>query len=191
MSRVHKRDALAIAEPNAHIPRIGIVSVNEIRHAGLLLQPFVERVGEVAEMSPELLLGDVGLWSCGEANDSAAISHHFDGLGIVRAHTFVDHQPCDQIHALHVWLKCEGLGQLHHIFGLPAGVSIATKLQLLATDQPVNADQHNEQGLAWAAFFPRAGQWLVGEGLHGSTDDDGADRRGVPNCRGGALLSQP
>jgi hypothetical protein len=62
-------------------------------------------------------------------------------LAIVVTHRLIDDPASHQVDPVHVGMFSQGAGQLHHVFGLSAGIGIAAEFQIVATNQPMDTEQ--------------------------------------------------
>ena len=93
-------------------------------------------------MIPQLLLGNVLFGAGVDADDPRLVRQRFDRPGVVVADRLIDHPAGDQIDPADVIVTGESLGEVNDILGLAAGVGVAAKLEVMATDQAVDTDQH-------------------------------------------------
>ncbi len=138
---MHQRCGEQVRQAYADVAGIGVVTVNDIGCAVFLVQPVHQVVHEAVEMIPELLFRDVLIGTGFDPHDARLVGESFDGLRIVVADVFVDDAASDQIDLVDLIAFGECARQVDDIFGLPTGVGVAPEFQIVAADQPVDADQ--------------------------------------------------
>jgi hypothetical protein len=98
-------------------------------------------VHEFRQVRPEQLLAHVPLAAAADAHDAGLFPQRFNDLLVVGADALVFDQPRDQVHLFDTRVLAQGAGQFHDVLGLPAGVGIASQLQIVPADQSVDAEQ--------------------------------------------------
>ena len=147
MPGMHQRNTQLVRQARTHITGVGVMAVQHVRHAGLALEVGQHVVGEVFQRVPQHFLAQVFVFATGDAHDAGFVGQRLTHFGIVGADLAVDHAPRQQHHPLNVGTLAQGTRQLHHVFGLAAGVGIPPELQVMPTDQAMHTDQHDVQRL--------------------------------------------
>ena len=104
-----------------------------------------DRIRQVIEMGPELLLAQIATRPERQAHDRRTIPEGLMGHGVVGREALVVDQTGDHLHLIHLRAGRQAADQLQHIGGLPTGIRIAPKFKIVSTEQPVQVQMQQRQ----------------------------------------------
>lgn len=134
MAGIDQRDTELVGNTGANIAGVGIVIVDYGRIPGLSFEIIKGRVGKVIQTIPEQLFCQIALLTTVDAHDLDIVSEPFKGLSVISTDRMVNHPTSQQVNMAGIRILPESPRQFHHLFGLAAGVGIASELQVVPTN---------------------------------------------------------
>ena len=139
---MHQRNAEQVGQPDADITGVRIVTVHQVRHPRLPVQPRREVVHEAVEVVPQGLFRDVLVGAGGDADDARFVRQLLERLAVVAADHRIFDAAGDQVDLGDVVAAGEGMRQIDDILCLSTGVGVSAELEVMAPDQAMYADQY-------------------------------------------------
>ena len=102
------------------------------------------------KMRPEDFFAQITAGPTGDTYDAGigiTFTEDFQRLGVIIIHLGVKHLPGKQVHLADLRVLRQSSRQFDYIFGLSAGIRITAQFQVVATNQPMYADQHDVQAI--------------------------------------------
>src|SRR5690554_1764686 len=149
VTRDEERHPEVLGQPLGHVGAVGVMAVHHVGRAAALLVEADGVLQVLVQVRVEELLAHVTGGAALQPDYAGVGSYGLGRLGVVIVVVRIVYEARQEVHALDALAPSQLLGQLHDVLRLPARVGVASQLEVVRTDQAVDADEGYDFRGSW------------------------------------------